>query len=93
MARRTNFFGKEPPRVPDPSQRVRLLGEDGKWRSGFRAISGPLSHESYEVVVWVAEEEEWETATISGRPPVGMAWPLERVEVDEDQSGIPTGPG
>ncbi|WP_119069748.1 hypothetical protein [Rubrobacter indicoceani] len=81
---RRRIFGKEPPRVPDPDQRVRLLGEDEKWREGFRAISGPLSHDSYGVVVWVAEEEEWETATLKRRRPVGMAWPLDRIEPVED---------
>ncbi|AHY45566.1 Hypothetical Protein RradSPS_0283 [Rubrobacter radiotolerans] len=81
---RGRFFGKEPPRVPDPGQRVRLLGADDKWRMGFRAISGPLSDDSYGVVVWVAEEEEWETATLKRRAPVGMAWPLDRMEVVED---------
>lgn len=80
-----NFFGKEPPRVPDPGQGVRLLGQDGKWRTGFRAVSGPLSDDFYGVVVWVAEEEEWETATLKHRPPVGMAWPLDRMEPIEEQ--------
>ncbi len=74
------FFGKEPRRVPDPGQRVRLLGQDEQWRTGFRAISGPLSDDSYGLVVWVAEEEEWETATLKRRRPVGMAWPLDRIE-------------
>ncbi len=73
------FGGKGPRRVPDPGQRVRLLGEDEKWRGGFRAISGPLSDESYGVIVWVAEEEEWETATLKRRTPVGMPWPLDRL--------------
>ncbi len=73
------FGGKGPRRVPDPGQRVRLLGEDGKWRGGFRAISGPLSDENYGVIVWVAEEEEWETATLKRRAPVGMPWPLDRL--------------
>lgn len=78
------FFGKEPPKVPDPGQKVRLLGEDGKWRSGFRAVSGPLSDDAYGVIIWVAEEEEWETATLKRRSPVGMSWPLERLEPDEE---------
>lgn len=80
--KRKLFGGKGPPRVPDPGQRVRLLGEDENWRGGFRAITGPLSDENYGFIIWVAEEEEWETATLKRRPAVGMPWPLDRLEAE-----------
>lgn len=63
---------------------MRLLSPDGKWRDGFLAVSGPLSDEAYGVIVWVvAEEEEWETATLNRRPPVRMPWPLDHLKPEE----------
>ena len=72
---------RRPPKVPDPGQRVRLLGPDGAWRGGFAAVSGPLSDERYGVVVKVAEEREFLASDHRGRPPVSMSWPLEMLEI------------
>ena len=70
------------PRVPDPGQRVRLLGPDGAWRGGFVAVSGPLSDDQYGVVIKVAEEAEISTSERQRRAPVTMTWPLERLEIE-----------
>ena len=68
--------------MPDPGQRVRLLGPDGAWRGGFVAVSGPLSDDRHWVVVRVAEEAELSAAERQRRPPVTMAWPLDRLEIE-----------
>lgn len=67
--------------MPDPGQQVRLLGEDGMWREGFRAISGPLTAGNGEIVVWVAEEGEYRIAGLEGRSAVGILWPVDRLEI------------
>ncbi len=75
-------FGKNrPPLVPDPGQRVLLLSEDGSRIEGFRAVSGPLTTETGEIIIRVAIEEEYRTSTREGRSAVSMAWPAEMVEV------------
>jgi hypothetical protein len=71
---------KKPPLVPDPGQRVELLGADGSPQSSFRAISGPLTTDTGEVIVWVAAEDEYQDAKREGRRAVGLPWPAERVE-------------
>ena len=75
-------FGKNrPPLVPDPGQRVLLLSEDGSHIEGFRAVSGPLTAETGEIIIRVATEEEYRDSTKEGRRPVSMAWPAEMVKV------------
>jgi hypothetical protein len=75
-------FGKnKPPLVPDPGQRVELLTEDGSQRGGFRAVSGPLTASTGEIVALVATEEEYRTAEREGRRAVGILWPIEQLEV------------
>jgi len=75
-------FGKNrPPLVPDPGQRVLLLSEDGSRIEGFRAVSGPLTAETGEIIIRVATEEEYRDSTKEGRRAVSMAWPAEMVKV------------
>ncbi|MEW6635263.1 MAG: hypothetical protein AB1425_00455 [Actinomycetota bacterium] len=76
------MFFKRPPRIPDPGQRVRIKAFDEEWRGGFRAISEPETDERGDVVIWVAEEEEYRAADIEGRPAVGMPWPVSRMQVE-----------
>jgi len=71
---------KKPPLVPDPGQQVELVGYDGSVQSSFRAISGPLTIDTGEVIVWVATEEEYRDAKREGRRAVGLPWPAERIE-------------
>ena len=76
------FLGrKKPPLVPDPDQRVELLLEDGSYRSGFVAATGPLTADSGEIVVRVALEEEYRNSKRQRRRAVSMAWPVARLEV------------
>jgi hypothetical protein len=70
-----------PPLVPDPGQQVLLLSEDGSRIEGFRAVSGPMSTETGEIIVRVATEQEYKDSRREGRRAVSMAWPAERVEV------------
>jgi hypothetical protein len=75
-------FGKgRPPLVPDPGQRVLLTSEDGSRIEGFRAVSGPLSSETGEIIIRVAIEEEYKESRREGRRAVSMAWPADMVEV------------
>jgi hypothetical protein len=74
---------RRPPRVPDPGQKVLLLGVDGVWRGGFRAVSGPLSAPRGGIIVRVAEEGEYRSAGIEDRPVVSVPWPIEDVRVEE----------
>ena len=67
--------------IPDPDQRVRLLGHRGRWRGRYRTISGPLSDPKDGVVIWVAEEREYREALREGRRAEGMAWPARQMEV------------
>ena len=70
-----------PPLVPDPGQQVHLLNEDGSRIEGFRAVSGPMSTETGEIIIRVAIEQEFKDSQREGRRAVSMAWPAERVEV------------
>jgi hypothetical protein len=70
-----------PPLVPDPGQQVLLLSEDGSRLEGFRAVSGPMSTETGEIIIRVAIEQEYKDSQREGRRAVSMAWPAERVEV------------
>jgi len=71
---------KKPRLVPDPGQRVVLLGADGPPQSRFRAISGPLTTDTGGVIVWVATEDEYQDAKREGRRAVGLPWPAEQME-------------
>ena len=72
---------KKPPLVPDPGQKVELIMDDGSTRNGFRAVSGPLTSKTGEAVVRVATEDEYWEAEIEGRRPVGLTWPVARLEI------------
>jgi hypothetical protein len=71
---------KKPPLVPDPGQRVELIGGTGSLQSSFRAISGPLTTDTGEIIVWVTTEEEYWAAEQEGRRAVGLPWPAQRLE-------------
>jgi hypothetical protein len=71
---------KKPLLVPDSGQRVELVGYDGSVQSSFRAISGSLTIDTGEVIVWMATEEEYRDAEREGRRAVGLPWPAERIE-------------
>jgi hypothetical protein len=47
----------------------------------FRAISEPATAETGEVVIWVAQEQEYEDSIREGRPAVGRPWPAKQMEV------------
>lgn len=67
--------------------------DDGSWRGGFRAITGPTIDEEYpgERVVWISAEDEWQAARREGRKPGGTPWPLERMSaVGEERGDFPT---
>ena len=72
---------KRAPRVPDPGQHVDLRTEDGAWREGFRALSGPWTSDTGEVVILVATEDEYRAAKREGRSAVGVPWPAGRVRL------------
>ncbi len=77
------MFFHRPPRIPDPGQRVMLLGYDEIWRGGFWAVSEPFTSTGGEVVMRVAEEGEYRAAKRGNRPAVGVIWPIERMRVEE----------
>lgn len=68
--------------MPDPGQKVALLVE-GEWRGGFRAVSGPLTGKEGDIVVLVAEEEEYRVSRLADRRPVRMAWPVDGLRIEE----------
>lgn len=72
---------KRPPSVPDPGQHVDLRTEDGSWREGFRALSGPWTSRTGEVVISVATEDEYRDAAREDRSAVGVPWPAGRMRV------------
>ncbi len=74
------FGKKRPPLVPDPGQRVELLNENGTRRTGFRAVSGPLTTDKG-VVVRVATEQEYQESRREGRRAVSMGWDIHKVVV------------
>ena len=62
--------------IPDPGQRVRLLGQRGRrLRGRYRTISGPLTDPKDGVVICVAEEHEYQEALQEGRRAEGVPWP------------------
>ncbi len=90
-------FRKKKGPIPDPGQRVRLVGHRGRWRGRYRTISGPLTDPRGEVVIWVAEEREYGEASREGRRAIGMPWPARQMElfssseVPESASEAPEG--
>ena len=72
---------KRAPRIPDPGQCVDLRAEDGSWREGFRALSGPWTSDTGEVVILVATEDEYRAAKREGRSAVGVPWPAGRMHL------------
>lgn len=76
------MFRRKKPRVPDPGQKVALLA-GGEWRGGFRAVSGPLTGKDGDIVVLVAEEEEYREARRADRRPVRMPWPVDALRIEE----------
>jgi hypothetical protein len=72
---------KRPPRVPDPWEHVDLRAEDGSWREGFRALSGPWTADTGEVMIWVATEDEYRSAVREGRSAIGVPWPAGRIRL------------
>ena len=68
------------PKVPDPGQRILIL-ENGDWRVGYRAVSEPITAETGEVVILIAEEEEFRAARWDGRLARGKPWPVSRITV------------
>ena len=67
--------------IPDPGQQVRLLERRGRLRGRYRTISGPLTDPKDGVVIWVAEEREYQEALEEGRRAEGMPWPAGQMEV------------
>jgi hypothetical protein len=75
------FARRKAPLVADPGQRVRLLiSDDGSRRDGFRAVSGPLTSETGEIVALIVTEE-YRDAKRESRRAVGIPWPVEQTEV------------
>ncbi len=74
------YFRKTNP-IPDPGQQVRLFERRGRLRGRYRTISGPLTDPKDEVVIWVAEEREYQEALEEGRRAEGIPWPARQMEV------------
>ena len=68
-------------RIPDPGRYVDLPTENGAWRKGFRALSGPWTADTQEVVIWVATEDEYRAAAREGHSAVGVPWSTERLRL------------
>ena len=90
---------KRPLVVPEPGQRVRLRAGRGPWRGSYRAVSEPFTDQGGVVVLRVAEEEEYRTATREGRHAIGMPWPVQQMSVisssasaDEETGELPAVP-
>ncbi len=78
--------------IPDPGQQVKLLGRRGRRLTGrYRALSGPLTDPKDGVVIWVAEEHEYQEALHEGRRAEGMAWPVRQMEVVSSSEESRTG--
>jgi hypothetical protein len=76
------FFDKTP-KVPDSGQRVLLL-QNGAWRVGYRAVSEPITSETGEVVIMVADEEEFRSARWDDRLARGKPWPVSHMTVPKN---------
>ena len=68
-------------RIPDQGRYVDLPTENGAWRKGFRALSGPWTADTQEVVIWVATEDEYRAAAREGHSAVGVPWSTERLRL------------
>ena len=80
--------------IPDPGQRVKLLGRRGRRLTGrYRALSAPVTDPKDGVVIWVAEEHEYQEALHEGRRAEGLAWPVRQMEVvsEAPQAGAQAG--
>ena len=77
----SRFRRKKSPLIPDPGQKVRLRTKSRLLGGSFRAISGPITADTGEVVIWITEEEEYEASRREGRPAAGRPWPAKRMEV------------
>lgn len=78
------FFRKQsvPPRiVPDPGQKVRLLGWGTSGRAEVRAVSEPFTDARGQIVVRVTEEQEYKDAFREGRRAIGIPWPVQDMEI------------
>ena len=79
------FFRKKksvPPRiVPDPGQKVRLLGWGTSGRAEVRAVSEPFTDARGQIVVRVTEEQEYKDASREGRRAIGILWPVQDMEI------------
>lgn len=78
-------FRKKPPLIPESGQKVMLLLEDGTWRGGYRAVSEPRTLETGEIVLRVAEEQEFREARWEDQLTEGEPWPVERMKVPRAQ--------
>ncbi|MDP9458333.1 MAG: hypothetical protein M3Q60_21720 [Actinomycetota bacterium] len=76
------MYSRETNAIPDPGQQVKLLGRRGRRLPGrYRTLSGPLTDPKDGVVIWVAEEHEYQEALQEGRRAEGMSWPVRQMEV------------
>jgi hypothetical protein len=76
------MYFRETNAIPDPGQQVKLLGRRGRRLPGrYRTLSGPLTDPKDGVVIWVAEEHEYQEALQEGRRAEGMSWPVRQMEV------------
>ena len=93
---RITFFGEARRRAPGIGERIEVRVEDGSWRGGYRAVTGPadareVPEEHLRAVgvdprmkgtaVWITDEERWRAAAETGRAPDGMPWPVEQLLV------------
>lgn len=59
------------------------MGAGGEWRGGFRAVSGSLTGKEGDIVVLVAEEEEYRGDRMADRRTVRMPWPVDGLRIEE----------
>lgn len=91
---RITVFGEARRRVPEIGEHVEVRVEDGSWRRGYRAVTGPTDVREIPeehlraagvdpreggTVVWITDEERWRAAAEAGRVPDGMPWPVEQL--------------
>jgi hypothetical protein len=65
--------------VIEPGAQVIVRDARGQTLSRW-AITGVVPGHDFPIV-WVCEEEEWESAQVEGREPEGVPWPAEDVIV------------
>lgn len=87
------MYSRKTNAIPDPGQRVRLLGRrDRRLPGRYRTLSGPLTDPKDGVVIWVAEEREYREALEEGRRAEGMPWPARQMKVCSSSETPQTGP-